>query len=99
MEIVAEVGRNPRIAGIFFNMGGELQRRLVEALAVVVPGSHLEDRRETLAGTILAVSIGLMHHRLGLKMDGDDSVASSLVGFVDREIALLRSIADANKGQ
>ena len=92
-EIIAESKRNARIADIFDKVHTDVRQNLLTALGVVLPTSVAPDRLETLADTILTISLGLMHHRLMGKDEHSPALISALRGIVDREIRALQDAA------
>ena len=92
-EIIAESKRNARIADIFDTVHTDVRQNLLTALGVVLPTSVAADRLETVADTILTISLGLMHHRLMGKDEHSPALISALRGIVDREIRALEGAA------
>lgn len=92
-EIIAEAGRNERVAAIFNGIHEDVRALMLEALAMLAPGDSLVSRRAAAADTILTMSLGLMHHRL--IRSGADLVglAGSLTKIIDREIESLLTAA------
>jgi AcrR family transcriptional regulator len=60
-EIVAESGRNPRIASIFHELHDQRRVHLRAALALLAPDAR-PDRREVAAEALMALSIGLFQY-------------------------------------
>lgn len=85
-EILAESSRNDRIAAIFSAVQAEARANMLTALSLFAPSPAMCARRSTLADTILAMSLGLMHYRL-MHRDADIcGLVTSLIAIVEREI-------------
>ncbi len=85
-EILAESSRNERIAAIFAGVQTEARANMLTALGLFAPGDAMAARRLVLGETILALSLGLMHH--GVMNPGRDlgELVVSLTRIVEREI-------------
>jgi AcrR family transcriptional regulator len=85
-EILAESSRNERIAAIFTTVQADSRTNMLTALSLFAPSPEMCPRRSTLADTILAMSLGLMHYRL-MHRDADIcGLVTSLIAIVEREI-------------
>lgn len=93
-EIVAESGRNPRVAAIFRTINDDVRSLMLEALAMLAPDEALAHRRAAVADTILTMSLGLMHHRM-IRPNAD---LTGLTGIVDREIDALHAASQRRPG-
>ena len=85
-EILAESSRNVRIAAIFSRVQADARANMLTALGLFAPADAMCARRSTLADTILALSLGLMHYRLMHRDANIGELVTSLIGIVDREI-------------
>ena len=63
-EIVAESGRNSRIAAIFAALQDTLRANLLRAIDKIAPGDGLQADRTALADMVITFSLGLLHHQL-----------------------------------
>ncbi|MGP7796066.1 helix-turn-helix domain-containing protein [Sphingomonas sp. CLY1604] len=89
-EIMAEAGRNSRIAAIFDATHNDVRILMLDALAMLAPGEALADKRVALADTILTMSLGLLHHQLVRPQMDVASLVHSLLHIIDRDIDALR---------
>ena len=89
-EIMAESTRNPKIAAIFDKNRGEVRETILAAIEVLAPGELLAQRRSQLADLILALSMGLLQHRLLVKNQSHDSLVESTLRIIRMEIAVMR---------
>lgn len=89
-EIMAESTRNERIGGIFAGVQAEMRKNMLAALAQLAPEAP-PGRRETLADTILTLSLGLLHHRLMRDDLRVEELTEALEAVVDREIAAIHA--------
>lgn len=88
-EIVAEAGRNERIAFIFNKMRSDVMNAILRALSALAPGEHLAARRAQLASLIIAMSIGLMQERQ-TQSENEVSLASALaLKMVQTQVAAM----------
>lgn len=98
-EIIAEAGRNERIAAIFDSTHHDVRTLMLAALDMLAPGPELAGRRSTLADVILTMSLGLLHHQLVRPHASLTSLAQAMTAIVDRDIdAIIRealALADA----
>jgi AcrR family transcriptional regulator len=85
-EILAESSRNERIAAIFSSVQADARANMLTALSLFAPAPSMCQRRSTLADTILAMSLGLMHYRLMHRESDICGLVTSLIGIVEREI-------------
>lgn len=90
-EIIAEAGRNARIAAIFNDINDDMRILMLDALAMLAPDDSLAERRVALADTVLTMSLGLMlHHLIRPRLDVSPLLAA-LHAIVDREIDALQA--------
>lgn len=94
-EILAEAGRNRRIAAIFDSVHSEVRALMLNALDMLAPGDGLAGRRAALADTVLTMSLGLMHHQLVRPTLDVLPLARAFAAMVDRDIDALRKDAAA----
>ncbi len=94
-EIMAEAGRNARIAAIFDDTHEDVRALMLNALAMLAPGAALAEQRVALADTILTMSLGLLHHQLVRPQMDVSRLVRSLLHIIDREIDALRARASA----
>jgi len=94
-EIVAEAGRNARIAAIFNGIHGDVRVLMIQALEMLAPGAGLACRREALADAIITMSLGLMHHQLIRPGTDRTPLVEALIATIDRDIRALRTEARA----
>lgn len=92
-EIMAEAGRNTRIAAIFDATHNDVRVLMLNALAMLAPGEALAEKRIALADTILTMSLGLLHHQLVRPKMDVASLVRSLLHIIDRDIDALREEA------
>jgi len=92
-EIVAEAGRNARIAAIFDATHEDVRKLMLNALAMLAPDDALAEQRVALADTILTMSLGLLHHQLVRPHRDLGALVVSLLHIIDREIDALRAQA------
>lgn len=92
-EIVAEAGRNARIAAIFNDINDDMRILMLDALAMLAPDDSLADRRVALTDTVLTMSLGLMlHHLIRPRLDVSPLLAA-LHAIIDCEIDALQAAA------
>jgi AcrR family transcriptional regulator len=87
-EIMAEAARNVRVADIFRAVDARLSGRLVEALRILAPTADAR-RIDCVAETIMVLSGGIFHHRLGNDGAIDDDVLERLSNITANEIDAL----------
>lgn len=92
-EIVAEAARNPRVAAIFEEIREDVEGIMRSALAALVPGERLADRRAMLADLITATAMGLMQHRLLHNRSNSDLATDLVLKMIRREIAEMQAEA------
>lgn len=86
-EIVAEAGRNPRIAQIMRTLDDRIRDSLMLALTVLLEGTDPEQKRaETLAEFILTFGIGMCNRRLIAPSPALDNVVQMTWAAVEREL-------------
>jgi AcrR family transcriptional regulator len=95
-EIVAESGRNARIAAIFEGTREDVRGAMLAALAALVPGEALAERRCALADLITATALGLMQHRFLSPAEETDRAAALVLKMIRTEIAAMRAEAVAD---
>jgi len=91
-EIVAEAGRNERVAAIFKAMYVQVFEAFIRALEALVPGEHLAARKRQLAQLIMATSLGLIQQRLTQPRAEIASTASLVLGMVRAEVEAMRRV-------
>lgn len=84
LEIIAEAGRNERVATVFRAIDERVRNCLSAALAALVPGPAAE--REALIEFILAVGSGLMSRRIVNPHICDETLGRRLGEIIEREI-------------
>lgn len=90
-EIVAEAGRNARIAAIFRGVDDDVRALLLTALEMLAPGDAVAERRAVLADMIGTMALGMLHQQL-IRRDFDGApLARSFAVSVDREIDAMRA--------
>lgn len=89
-EIMAESTRNPTIAAIFEETRRGVRDTMLAAIEVLAPGDALAQRRSQLADLILALSLGLLQHRLIDKEHGNDNIVETALRIIRTEIAFMR---------
>lgn len=88
-EIIAEAGRNERIAEIYHDIDVRVRSSLMAALEALAPAPDRACERTLLAELIIALSMGLMTRRI-LSPDIEIAAMSRLAtALVDRELAAL----------
>lgn len=96
-EIVAEAGRNARIAAIFRGVDDDVRVLLLNALEMLAPGDVFAGRRAILADMIGTMALGMLHQEM-IRPDFDRTpLARSFVGFIDRDIDAMRAEAFADQ--
>ena len=88
-EIVAESGRNPRIAAIFGTLHDELREHLSAALALLAPGPERAGRRAIMTEALMALSLGLFQYGFVAPDRPIAPVLAALNRLVERELATL----------
>ena len=61
-EIVAESGRNARIAALFRTLHDQMREHILAALALLAPGAALATRREEMTEAMMTLSLGLFQY-------------------------------------
>lgn len=88
-EIVAESGRNPRIAAIFRTLHDQLREHLRAALALLAPGPERVGRRVVAVEALMAVSLGMFQYGFVAPERDPAPVLQALTALVDRELRAL----------
>ena len=88
-EVIAESGRNPRIAAIFRTLHDQLRAHLHAALALLAPGAARDGRRELMIETLLALSIGLFQYSFIAPERDVAPVLHAFHGLLDQQLAWL----------
>ncbi len=89
-EIMAESTRNETVATIFERTRRDVRSTMLAALEVLVPGSEHAVRRSVLADLVLALSLGLLQHRLMEKADNTTSVVETALRIIRTEVVGMR---------
>lgn len=90
-EIVAESTRNPTIAALFHTTSCDVRRTMLAALEVLAPGEALAQRRAQLADLALALSLGLLQHRVLNTLGGNGDVVETAMRLIRYEIDDMRA--------
>ena len=94
-EIIAEAGRNDRIAAIFDRTHHDVHTLMLAALDMVAPGAALAERRSVLADVILTMSLGLLHHQLVGRRVTVTPLVQAMIAIIDRDIDAISGEAQA----
>ena len=94
-EIMAEAGRNARIAAIFDRTHNDVHRLMLAALDMLAPGAALTERRSALADVILTMSLGLLHHQIVRPKATLAPMVQAMLAIIDRDIDAIRGKAQA----
>ncbi|GAA0660815.1 hypothetical protein GCM10009102_06860 [Sphingomonas insulae] len=94
-EIIAESGRNERIAAIFDSTHHDVRTLMLAALDMLAPGAALSERRSALADVILTMSLGLLHHQLVRPRAPLTALVHAMTAIVDRDIDAISREAQA----
>lgn len=89
-EIMAESTRNPTIAAIFDKTRRDVRDTMLAAIEVLAPGDALAQKRSHLAELTLALSLGLLQHRLMDREHGNDNVVETALRIIRMEITFMR---------
>lgn len=89
-EIIAESGRNPRIAAIFRDLHDQLRGHLRAALALLVPAADAA-RREATAEALMALSVGLFQYSFIAPERDVAPVLGAFHALLDRQLAWLEA--------
>lgn len=92
-EIIAEAGRNERIAAIFDGTHHDVRTLMLAALDMLAPGAALAERRSALADVILTMSLGLLHHQLVRSRVTLAPLVEAMTTIIDRDIDAIRDEA------
>ena len=95
-EIIAESGRNARIAAIFHALHDQLRGHIIAALLLLAPAPHLAARREATTEALMTLSIGLFQYGFIAPERPIAPVLHALERLVDR--ALL-DLIDADRAE
>lgn len=94
-EIVAEAGRNERIAAIFRRVHDDVRSLMLNALEMLAPAPAMAGRRATLSDMISTMALGMLHHEM-IRRDFDRGpLARAFIVTVDREIDAMQADASA----
>lgn len=88
-EIVAESGRNPRIAAIFRTLHDQLREHLHAALALLAPGPERAGRREVMTEALMTLSLGLFQYGFVAPERDLAPVLQAIDRLVDRQLTEL----------
>lgn len=94
-EIIAEAGRNARIAAIFDSTHDDVHTLMLAALDMLAPGPALAERRSTLADVILTMSLGRLHHQLVRPQRTIGPLVQAMIAIIDRDIDAISREAQA----
>lgn len=89
-EIMAESTRNPTIAAIFDKTRRDVRDTMLAAIEVLAPGDALAQKRSHLAELTLALSLGLLQHRLMDWEHGNENVVETALRIIRMEITFMR---------
>jgi AcrR family transcriptional regulator len=90
-EIVAEAGRNERIAAIFRRINDDVRGLMLNALEMLAPSPRMAERRAVLSDMISTMALGMLHQEL-IRRDFDRGpLARAFIVTVDREIDAMRA--------
>lgn len=92
-EIVAEAGRNPRIAEVHHAIDARVRASLAAALAALVPGEDRTGQRARLTDLVMVFGTGLMNRRIADPALDLRGLVEHVDRLIDREIAALRDDA------
>ena len=87
-EIIAESGRNPRIAAIFRDLHDQLRAHLRAALTLLAPTAH-EDTRKVMVEALMALSIGLFQYSFIAPERDPAPVLHAFHAMLDQQLAWL----------
>lgn len=87
-EIIAEAGRNPRVAEILRRLDDRIRDRLLVAFKVLLDGADArhQARAEILAELILTLGIGFCNRRLVSPDAALEEVSRTVWGYIEREL-------------
>ena len=88
-EIVAESGRNPRIAAIFRALHDRLREHILAALKLLAPGPARATRREEITEAVMILSLGLFQYGFMAPHRDTQPARRALERLVRRELAEL----------
>ena len=97
-EIVAESGRNPRIAALFRALHDQLREHILAALAMLAPAPSLAARREQITEAMMTLSLGLFQYGFMAPERDVAPVLRLLEQLVERELGDLAGIPPARLG-
>ena len=86
-EIVAESGRNARIAAIFHTLHDQLRGHILAALSLLAPEPSRAHSREAMTEAFMTLSLGLFHYRFMAPERDVQPVLRTLQRLVDRDLA------------
>jgi len=90
-EILAESTRNPTIATIFERSRRDVRSTMLVALEALAPGEEHAARRMVLADLVLALSLGLLQHRLMDEVGDTASVVETALRIIRTEVSAMRA--------
>lgn len=90
-EIVAESGRNARIAAIFHALHDQLRDHILAALTLLAPGPSRATGREEMTEALMTLSLGLFQYGLMAPERDVRRVLRTLERLIDRGLADLAS--------
>lgn len=87
-EIIAEAGRNARVAQILRRLDDRIRDRLLVAFKVLLDGAdaRYQARAEILAELVLTLGIGFCNRRLVAPDAALDEVSRTVWGYIEREL-------------
>lgn len=89
-EIMAESSRNPTIAAIFEKTRRDVRDTMLAAIEVLAPGDALAVQRSRLAELTLALSLGLLQHRLMDRQHGNNDIVETALRIIRTEVAIMQ---------
>ena len=94
-EIVAESGRNARIAAIFHTLHDQLRGHILGALTFLAPGAECAGLREDMTEALMTLSLGLFQYGFMARERDVAPVLRTLERMVDRALAELGAAGGA----
>ena len=95
VDIMAESPRAERIAQIFQSVRADVQRSMSKALEVLAPAPEITARREALVDAIMAISLGVVQHRLANPTFDTAELKETLHRIIQRELDALIEASNA----
>jgi AcrR family transcriptional regulator len=93
-EILAEAGRNERVADIFRTMHRDVQVAMHRALEALAPGQHLAERRAQLADMVVAMSLGFSQQRFMQSREATARACQLALKMAQDEVASMQQLCD-----